>query len=187
MPVSTRWGRPDSDRSSFRSSLLPPTLTYERILSFDWILSAACAWLLTAAGIAAPIVTATKDDNTAPGVRKLVGNNITYTITIGNTGDAAATSMLFTDADPANTTFVSVNSTPLARNDTYSAIGNVQITIPVGSGVLANDNDPDGVGPALTVSASPATTTGGGNLSVAANGGFTYNPAPGFTGADTFT
>ena len=37
------------------------------------------------------------------------------------------------------------------------------------------------------LTAGLATTTGGGNLSVAANGSFTYNPAPGFTGTDTFT
>ncbi len=156
--------------------------------SFVPILRRGTALLLFVSGVslAAPIITATKDDNLAAGLRKLPGNTITYTITIGNSGDATATSVQFTDPDPANTTFVSVNSTPLARNDTYSAIGNVQISIPVGSGLLVNDNDADAVGPPLTVSASPATTTGGGNLSVAANGSFTYNPAPGFTGADTF-
>ena len=158
--------------------------------AFGWVLVpfAACTWLLTATAAVGPVITATKDDNLGPGLRKQVGDQITYTVTIGNTG-STATSVLFTDPDPANTTFVSVNSTPIARDDTYAAIGNVQITIPA-PGVLANDNDPDdavnGAG-TLTVSAAPSTTTQGGNLSVSANGGFTYNPAPGFMGADTFT
>ncbi len=138
---------------------------------------------------AAPIITANKDDNLAAGLRKLPGNTITYTTTISNTGDATATAVQFSDPDPANTTFVSVNSTPLARADSYSAIGNVQITIAAASGVLANDNDPDdsvnGVG-TLTASAG-ATSTNGGNVSMSSNGGFTYNPAPGYTGNDTFT
>nr|HVY69154.1 Ig-like domain-containing protein [Verrucomicrobiae bacterium] len=157
-------------------------LTRIFLIAFSLILSRA----VFAVG---PVVTATKDDNLAAGLRKVVGDKITYTITVGNSG-ATATSVLLTDPDPANTTFFSVNSTPIARNDTYSAIGNVQITIPAGSGLLANDNDPDdavnGAG-TLTVSAAPSTTTQGGNLGVNADGSFTYNPAPGFTGADSFT
>lgn len=73
--------------------------------------------LLTVGVAAAPIITATKDDNLAAGLRKVVGNTITYTIVSANTGTTDATSVLFTDPDPANTTFVSVNSTPIARDD----------------------------------------------------------------------
>jgi uncharacterized repeat protein (TIGR01451 family) len=60
---------------------------------------------------AAPIITTTKGDGLAPGLRKNVGDNITSNITVGNSGDAAATGVLFTDPDPANTSFVSVQST----------------------------------------------------------------------------
>ena len=63
-------------------------------------------------------------------------------------------------------------------------------------GVLANDTDSSGT--ALTVSAfGPATGTEtapgmagtsaqGGNLTVNANGSFSYDPPPGYTGSDTF-
>ncbi len=120
------------------------------------------------AASAEPIITATKDDNLAAGLRKLPGNTITYTNTITNTGDATATSVLFTDPDPANTTFVSVQSTVIARNDAYSAIGNVQMSIPA-PGLLANDSDPDGVGPALTVTAVNTAGTQG-SVTFNANG-----------------
>jgi uncharacterized repeat protein (TIGR01451 family) len=144
---------------------------------------AVFAWLLAGVGLAAPNVTASKDDNLAAGLRKLPGNTITYITAITNTGVASAFGVQTSDPDPLNATFVSVFSTPIARNDTYSAIGIVQITIPVGSSVLVNDNAADGVGPALIVSASPATASG--NLSASNNGSFTCNPAPGFMGADT--
>ena len=45
---------------------------------------------------------------------------------------------------------------------------------------------PDLVGPALTVT-GPITSTQGGNVILSADGSFTYNPAPGFEGTDTFT
>ncbi len=85
--------------------------------------------LTTAAAVAVPIITATKDDNLARGLRKLPGNTITYTITIGNSGDATATSVLFTDPDPANATFVSVNSSP-SRATILSARSGMQKSAP---------------------------------------------------------
>src|SRR5262249_56337472 len=40
------------------------------------------------------------------------GNNITYTITVTNTGPSAAQNVTLTDATPANTTFVSFTAPP---------------------------------------------------------------------------
>jgi hypothetical protein len=141
-------------------------------------------YLGTAAG---QTITATKDDNLPVGQRKVVGDNITYTITIGNApGAPTATGVQFTDPDPANTTFVSLFTTPIARNDSYTATGNINIAISAAAGLLANDSDPDGVGPALTVTAS-STTTQGGTLAVNSDGSFTYDPPAGFVGTDTFT
>ncbi|HEX8076651.1 MAG TPA: Ig-like domain-containing protein, partial [Chthoniobacterales bacterium] len=135
------------------------------------------------------MINATKDDNTAPGVRKQVGNQISYTITISNTGSSTATGVTLTDGDPANTSFVSLNSTPIARDDSYSTVGNIQITVPAANGVLANDNDPDdAVNGAATLSASAsATSAQGGNVTMSANGSFIYNPPAGYEGTDTFT
>jgi uncharacterized repeat protein (TIGR01451 family) len=138
---------------------------------------------------AAPVINATKDDNTAAGVRKQVGDKITYTISISNTGDATATGVNLTDATPANTTDFSLFTTPIARNDSYATVGNIQISVPVANGVLANDNDPDdalNAGSVLSASAG-ATSTQGGNVVMNANGSFTYNPPAGFEGTDTFT
>src|SRR5260221_157922 len=39
----------------------------------------------------------------------------------------------------------------------------------------------------LTASTGSATSTQGGNVTVNSDGSFSYNPPPGFTGADTFT
>ena len=146
------------------------------------VVALACILNISAA-FAAPVITATKDDNTPAGTRKVVGDQITYTITIQNTGDQTATGVQFTDPDPANTTFVSVNSTPLARNDSYSTVGNIQISVPAGNGLLVNDNDPDGGTPTVT-SINTAGTEG--NVTFNANGSFTFNPTPGYEGTTTF-
>ena len=86
---------------------------------------------------------------------------------------------------------------PVAVNDTFAATGNIAITVPA-NGVLANDQ-----GPSLVVSevqgltanvGTPVNTiavgVGGvhGSVTVNADGSFSYDPPPGFTGsADTFT
>ncbi len=138
----------------------------------------------------APLITATKKDafpdpdndgNAAPGA------TITYTVQINNSG-TDATGVVFNDTVDANTTFVpgSITTTPVAIDDTYSAIGNVQINVPDGAGDLtSNDSDPDG-GP-VTAVAGTTTSANGGDVTINANGSFSYNPPAGFEGADTFT
>ena len=142
---------------------------------------------------AAAVLTATKTDalqTDADGSGNVTpGDTLRYTINIQNTGSSDATNSVFNDTIDNNTNFVpgSLQTTPLARNDSgYSTVGNVQLTVPVGSSVLLNDSDPDGSG-GLTVTSFSATSANGGNVSVASNGSFTYNPAPGFSGTDTFT
>lgn len=77
-----------------------------------------------------------------------------------------------------------------ANDPDYTAIGNVGITVPVGSGLLANDSG-DEIAVA-SVEGSPANvgvataTDQSGSVTVAADGSFTYTPAAGFNGADTF-
>ncbi|MGH9947020.1 MAG: beta strand repeat-containing protein [Pyrinomonadaceae bacterium] len=115
------------------------------------------------------------------------GDTIKYTITISNSGTDAS-NVIFTDTLESNLTLVSgsVRATPLAVNDIYSVSGNVQISVPTVSGLLTNDFDPvTGTNSGFTAS-GPATTTQNGNLTVNANGSFSYNPAPGFEGADSF-
>ncbi len=146
-------------------------------------------------------LTATKTDNTSVAVDP--GATIMYTVVINNTGTVDLTNVNFTDTVDPNTTLVpgSVNSSPIAFDDTYTASGNIPIA-PAAS-LLANDIDPDsGTNAGLTVTqvqgsagnvGNPTNTTatgiGGvnGSVTVQVNGSFTYEPPPGFTGADTFT
>ncbi|GEM_PF-1196486 len=116
------------------------------------------------------------------------GDTLTYTVVVQNTGDTTLTNAAYDDTLDPHTTLAagSVRTTPIARNDSgYSTVGNVQMTV-AAPGVLANDNDPDGL-PGLAAVAATTTSANGGNVNVSANGSFTYNPAPGFSGSDTFT
>jgi len=116
------------------------------------------------------------------------GQTLSYTSVIANVTGANLSGVTFSVVLDPNTTLIpgSLNTSPLAFADTYSALGNVQITIPA-PGVLANDVDPDGVGPALTVTSGNFISANGGAVAISANGGFTYNPPRGFEGVDTFT
>ncbi|HEX3146069.1 MAG TPA: Ig-like domain-containing protein, partial [Pyrinomonadaceae bacterium] len=138
-----------------------------------------------------PTVTATKTDALFTDLdndgKADPGDTLKYTVTITATG-ADATGVQFTDTLDPNTTFVAgtLMTTPLARNDSYSATGNVRISVPA-PGVLANDSDPDGVGPAISATPGTFLSTQGGNVILNANGSFTYNPPAGFEGSDSFT
>jgi len=139
----------------------------------------------------APTVTATKTDSLFTDVdldgKADPGDTLKYTVVIGATG-ADATGVTFTDTVDPNTTFVAgtLRTTPLARADSYTATGNVRIQVPA-PGVLANDSDPDGVGPAISVTAGTFLSAQGGNVTTNADGSFSYNPPAGFEGTDTFT
>lgn len=86
---------------------------------------------------------------------------------------------------------ISVGGAPVATADSYAVVGNVSITPNSAAGVLANDTGGGLLVTAVNGSAAhvgAAVVTGkGGNLTVNANGSFSYNPPPGFTGADSFT
>lgn len=82
------------------------------------------------------------------------------------------------------------NQSPVANDDNYNAIGNVTLTVPAGSGVLANDSDDQPLGGApgdTQVTAFDATGTNGGHVSMNPDGSFSYTSAPGFNGVDSFT
>jgi uncharacterized repeat protein (TIGR01451 family) len=84
-------------------------------------------------------------DNDSDGVAD-PGDTLGYAVCIVNSGNMDATNVSFNDTIDANTTLQGTfKTTPIARNDIYNALGNVGITVPAdSSGVLANDNDPDG-------------------------------------------
>jgi hypothetical protein len=140
---------------------------------------------------AAPLastVTATKTDSLFTDVdgdlQADPGDTIKYSVNISASGDDA-TGVTFMDTVDPNTAFVpgSLTATPVAADNSYTATGNIRISVPA-PGVLGNDFT--GV-PAATISAPPTTSANGGDVSLAADGSFTYNPPAGFEGVDTFS
>lgn len=95
---------------------------------------------------------------------------------------------------PNNTGYVTiaVGSAVSGSTDNYNdIIGNISINPTGSNNLLSNDNGDDIAvsavnGNAASVGASILTGNGG-NLTVNANGDFTYNPAPGYEGTDNFT
>src|SRR5437868_14425934 len=61
------------------------------------------------------------------------GDTVEYTVTINN-GGTDATGMIFNDTLDPNMTLVggSIQSSPIAGNDTFSVTGNVSISVPDG-------------------------------------------------------
>jgi VCBS repeat-containing protein len=87
----------------------------------------------------------------------------------------------------ANNVAVLLNSTvtnqaPVAAGDAFSTAEDTVLTVPA-PGVLGNDTDPDGD----PLTAVLVTGPSHGNLSLNANGSFSYTPAADFAGSDTFT
>jgi VCBS repeat-containing protein len=91
--------------------------------------------------------------------------------------DGAATSGL------ATVTLSVTNVGPTANSDGYTGSKSMPLVVPVGSGVLADDVDPDGDALAAAVSSAPSN----GTLLLAADGSFSYTPTAGFIGTDTST
>ncbi len=88
-----------------------------------------------------------------------------------------------------------VDDPPLLTDDVYgNAVGNTYLAVGRATGravavqwtgsVLSNDTDPDGV---LQVSDYDEVSAEGGIVTMATDGTFSYLPAVGFTGLDTFT
>jgi uncharacterized repeat protein (TIGR01451 family) len=159
---------------------------------------------------AQPAVTTTKSDSfTADGNgRATPGGTIRYDNIITNSGTSSALGVTFTDPTPANTTLVagSVNVSPVAINDSYTAVGNTLLRaggsagsgpeLFVAQGVMGNDReflgDSATVTQVLTVStvtsgSITAATPHGSVVMTVADGSFTYLPAAGYTGSDSFT
>ncbi len=137
---------------------------------------------------AAPTVSATKTDSLFNDVDNDLqadpGDTIKYTVNINASG-SDATGVTFTDTVDPNTAFVpgSLRATPVAVDDTYAATGNIRISV-AAPGVLGNDFA--GI-PSASITAPPVTSANGGDVTLNADGSFTYNPPAGFEGTDTFS
>ena len=139
------------------------------------------------------------------------GETVVTTVTITNNSTTPtpvdATGVAFTETlagmTIVNQTGADVNVSPLAFNDTYNVIGNTTFTVSAADGVLNGATalhstisaDAEFFGATIGASTTTQThiqttgviaTTGGGSVTLNADGGFTYNGAAGFTGLDSF-
>ena len=89
-----------------------------------------------------------------------------------------------TDSNTATVTITvtPVNDAPVAVNDSYSTSFQTLLTV-TAPGVLGNDTDVDGD----SLAAVLVVDVNNGILALAADGSFTYTPAIGFNGVDSFT
>ncbi len=90
------------------------------------------------------------------------------------------------------------NAAPVGNDDAYTATAGRPLVVPA-AGVLANDTDADGqpLTAAKPAGTRPPASGGGawafpgepahGTLDLRADGSFTYTPAPGYAGPDSFT
>lgn len=74
------------------------------------------------------------------------------------------------------------NAAPVANANSYSTDEDTKLTV-AAPGVLGNDTDAD----SDPLTAQKLTDPAHGSLSLSANGGFTYTPASGYVGSDSFT
>lgn len=94
-----------------------------------------------------------------------------------------------------------INAPPVIGADSYQTVGGTELhvgstpssnpRIVVASNVLANDTNGDGGGPGVGLSIGAASvgtfaTVNGGSITMASDGTFSYTPAAGYTGADSF-
>jgi hypothetical protein len=77
---------------------------------------------------------------------------------------------------------ITINSRPLAANDTYSVEEGNKLTVASAGGVLANDVEPDGQALIVVLVTAPQH----GLLDLQADGSFVYTPTADFSGSDSF-
>jgi hypothetical protein len=137
------------------------------------------------------------------------GDVLKTTVTITNTGDQNATNTTFNDTFFGSTLTGSVNISPIAFNDAFTAVGNTVLRVGgaanIGTGpssqvsgnLLTNDAGSsttgtgaitgDGVAGFQLDTVTNGVSAGGGTFNVFADGSFNYVNQAGDTGTDTFT
>jgi len=113
------------------------------------------------------------------------GDSFRYVVGVVNSGTTDAINVVFCDTIDFQTVLSGpIRSTPVACNDSYTVQVDVALTVPPSTGVLANDNDPDGQ--TVIISSVDGASAQGGSVTMEADGGFDYQPPPGFIGVDSF-
>jgi len=133
-----------------------------------------------------PTITAVKASDPAHGSLTLSAHgSFTYTPAPGYTGSDSFTYQASDGIAQSNAATVSLtvgNAPPTAGNDSYLVMAGTALTI-AAPGVLANDQDAD----STTLMAAKASDPAHGSVTLQPNGGFTYTPAAGYAGSDSFT
>jgi VCBS repeat-containing protein len=130
-------------------------------------------------------LTAVKDSDPAHGTLALAADGtFAYTPDAGYRGTDSfsyrASDGSAQSPDPAVVSISVGNDPPVAADDAYTTSAQTPLD---GSTVLANDSDPNGDSLTVTLASRPAH----GGVALHADGTFTYTPAAGFSGRDTFT
>jgi VCBS repeat-containing protein len=115
------------------------------------------------------------------------GANLTYTPAENYHGPDSFTfkandGELDSNVATVDITVTAVNDAPVAEGDSYDTNQDTALNVAV-PGVLANDNDPDGDSFTAELVSGPSH----GQLTLNANGSFTYTPNANYNGTDSFT
>lgn len=89
-----------------------------------------------------------------------------------------------TDSQTIRVTVSDEDEAPLGVDDSYALSQDSTLVVDTGSGVLANDSDPEGA--SLTVT-GVVSMTAHGNGTLHPDGSFDYTPDAGYTGTDSFS
>ncbi len=130
-------------------------------------------------------LTAVLHSNPAHGTVALhADGSFTYTPVQNYTGSDTFTYRANNSFSNSNTATVTIriNSPPVGVDDIYSTNKNTTLNV-TAPGVLTNDTDAEGD----SLSAHKVSDPLHGTLALNANGSFTYTPATGYTGTDSFT
>jgi VCBS repeat-containing protein len=133
-------------------------------------------------------MTVTSVGNALQGVVNLVNGTITFTpdLNFGGTGSfeytVTSTNGLISTA-VVNVTVNTINDAPVGVADSYTLDENTTLTILAIEGVLNNDTDEDGDSLAAVLVSGPQN----GDLTLNADGSFSYTPDTGWFGTDSFT
>lgn len=130
-------------------------------------------------------ITAVLDQNVSNGTLTLRPDG-SFTYAPGGFAGVATFTYRTTDGQttsPAATVRLTVNTTPVVQNDLYTLNEDQTLTVPVASGLSANDRDPDGNAMTFAQTSLPQH----GTLQLQPDGSFTYQPVADYSGPDSFT
>jgi VCBS repeat-containing protein len=132
--------------------------------------------------------TATFYENGTPiGTGAMSGGSAAFTVSFANAGSYSITATYPGDSNfPSSTSNAVIqnvtNTPPVANPDSYTVNENTALSVSTATGILANDNDPDGD----ILTASLVTDTSHGTMTLNPDGSFTYTPNSDFAGSDSF-